>query len=507
LALYNYIGASEADALIGATKGTDAFPSHRRLVESSGHALPLIFSDCPEEDVEPEIDQSVFEEASELLDFTWKYETINYSFELADRGQFEIHVAGKDPRITFAYAEQYAGLADTEIRALELKDIETNFEGTDPAQVAEEIAQELRVALKSGSGEKCDYEFTSQLASLAQQYGDAVLLKSNLAEIPASERFGSLELGNLQTFWATLIGITHVHVASHAIAYGGQLCDEWAETFVHCRTEAEFKELVSCCSNLDSELVDLLIRWHTYDPAIGAAMPILQPFLPLNCSQLCLPSLFIIGNSFERNFRKLANRHPEMRQAAGELEARLESIALEDISALFPKPQFRVRKQVDIPSVTDADIVVFDFDSHSTLIIQHKWLIAPDTLLESSSNDEKLLSGVKQAVLARECFREDLSRFKSAMELETDQQIGDIEAVTVCRGLGHTGFLPDPAVPVLAEMDFRNLVAQSSDLAHLWGLLSTRPDRSKAADKSEDMKTSLTLCGYEFVIPGLATFA
>jgi hypothetical protein len=80
--------------------------------------------------------------------------------------------------------------------------------------------------------------------------------------------------------------------------------------------------------------------------------------------------------------------------------------ALAEIAARFPEPDYRTKPQVVLPK-TDADLVVYERATGCAIVLQHKWLIAPDTLNESASNDEELNSGARRrrwsgvAIIAR----------------------------------------------------------------------------------------------------------
>jgi len=147
---------------------------------------------------------------------------------------------------------------------------------------------------------------------------------------------------------------------------------------------------------------------------------------------------------------------------------------------IFPVPQYRVKPGVLIPSITDIDLLVFDDVSRSVLVIQHKWLIAPDTLRASISNDEKLSSGVSQAVKSRDYLRSDHSFLQDKLGLSARDRIGGIDAVVVYRGLEGTGFLGPSTVTIVTEVAFRELVSRSDSLETLWRLLNLRPDQQEA---------------------------
>src|SRR6267143_657237 len=84
------------------------------------------------------------------------------------------------------------------------------------------------------------------------------------------------------------------------------------------------------------------------------------------------------------------------------------------------------------------------------LALQHKWIIAPDTVNESAANDGKLSDGVHQATSARDYFRRDLPFLRRVLGVAPDQAIAGVEAAVVCRGSEGTGFLgTDTTVPIL----------------------------------------------------------
>jgi hypothetical protein len=160
--------------------------------------------------------------------------------------------------------------------------------------------------------------------------------------------------------------------------------------------------------------------------------------------------------------------------------------------------------QVVIPGITDVDLLIYDPKASEVLALQHKWLVSPDTLKESVSNDERLSKGVEQAAVSRDYLRHNIKFLRAKFELPNEAVIGKIEGVVVSRGAEPTGFLEKSDIPIIQENSFRKLVAQSSDLSSLWKSLCARPDQTRAEEATRDGKLSVNLCGYEFIIPGLA---
>jgi hypothetical protein len=231
--------------------------------------------------------------------------------------------------------------------------------------------------------------------------------------------------------------------------------------------------------------------------------PAIQPFLEVEPSSLCAPSLLLIGNDQERNFLKLLNCHPSLRQYVDTVKASKEPRALAEIAARFPEPDYRTKLQVVLPK-TDADLVVYERATGCAMVLQHKWRIGPDTLNESISNDEELSKGVRQAVLARDYWRADLDNLRKTLSLPAAAPVTGVEACVISRGSGPTGFLARPEVPVLTENAFLSLLERYRSLPNLWKLLNARPDLDEAAQRFRDVKYIVSLAGFEFVIPGLA---
>jgi hypothetical protein len=160
---------------------------------------------------------------------------------------------------------------------------------------------------------------------------------------------------------------------------------------------------------------------------------------------------------------------------------------------------------VQIPGVTDIDLLVSEIENNFVLVIQHKWLIGPDALNESISNDDRLVEGVTQATNSCEYLRNNPEFLRAQLELARHHEIQQVEGVVVCRGLDGTGFLEKaPNIPIITEPAFVDLMAGAKDLPTLWGRLTSRPDHRRAAARVADIKTKIELSDYEFVLPGLA---
>ena len=508
IAIYNYLTAAEFDALLSsaADPASGLHSSHRRMVESSAHVIPRIFDRCdnsPVNDADLREDQ-YFQEADGAYHFAHKFDNIAYACELANRGQFRTYVAKVQPRISFAYATAAADRSDSHLRASEALAV-ASPKGRSPLDSVDELLNELRPLVKAVKRISCEYEFSDSLIAIATEYGKEKLARTNRLDLPEGGRVLDVTVKDWRSYWAAMMALSEIHIAAHWIGDDGLLNDLPLNSIVLCKPAEEFVDLLSRISGLPTETSNELLGVLTYDPAIAGDVPILQPFLALTDGRLCLPSSFVNGNNFERNFRKLLHRHPRLMEFADEFVAGLEPEALESLSRLFPVPRYRTAPQVQIPGVTDIDLLVAEVESSFALVLQHKWLVGPDTLNESISNDDRLVEGVTQATNSCEYLRNNPEFLRAQLDLARTQEIQRVESVVVCRGLDGTGFLDRaPNTPIITETAFVELMAEAKDLPSLWRTLTTRPDHHRAAARASDVRSKIKLGDYEFVLPGLA---
>jgi hypothetical protein len=480
--------------------------AHRRVVEASAFGIPAIYSDCPpSSDSAGGIDRQIYAEARELFEFCYAYEQVDFSFKLADKGQFQIFVSNRQPRITFAYADKSADIAETALRGRELEIVFTRERlGVDlkaQRQILGTLTEAMRSHVTCQNG-RCEYTCSADEIQIMRKLG-AEMVKSFPAEMEAAASVDGITFGQLRLFWGALLALSNTHFMAHQLASRGDVSRWPFETMVLRKERRAFVEIISQITEMPGDVVGAIIGWHVYDPRISDRCPILQPFLPLGKDDLCLPLLFVSGNNMERNFFKLMNRHPALRRFARAVEDRKESVALAELALVFPKPKYKTRDCVKIPGITDADLLAYEAESGFLFVLQHKWLAPPETAEESWANDAKLAAGVAQAIKARDAFRVQPELVRRALGLSADERIERIEAVTVCRGFEHTGFVGSTAVPVISEVSFTTLYNQTREFGPFWEALNSRPDQQRAKERVTDFKWPLRLAGFEFVMPGL----
>jgi hypothetical protein len=505
--LYHYCAVLDVEEYKAQADPLRIFSAGRAAVESSIRAIPELFARCPRGQTEPRMDQALFSEAYELFAFTRTYEQVAFSFELADRGQFEIHIAKLAPRITFTYSAVDSDNVDTLLRSGELLEHlglaeEKNTDQTGMLAAISAVRAALDGHIRFTSSESITYDYTPDLTARVSEWAN--LLESAIPwRLSPKVMFGSVSFGEVRRFWAALVAISNTHDAAHLMAGEGDIHKWPISSRVLLHPQDQFKVLLSAISGLTEQSAATIFEWLIFDPRISAKTPVLQPFLPIAPQLLAVPSLFVTTTDFERNFLRLINRHPALLPYADAVKKSKEPLALAQIAALFPEPAYRTKPQVLLPK-TDADLVVWERATGLVIVIQHKWLIGPDTASESASNDEELNKGVRQAVLARDYWRAAPDELRRSLSLPDEAAITQIEACVISRGSEPTGFVKQPAVPVASEKALVALFNRERTLTSLWKLLTTRPDQIESAKQTREVRFTVDLAGYQFVIPGLA---
>jgi hypothetical protein len=511
-AILNYFAVLEVKFGIFSLDSTIAmFGAHREAVESSMYALPAIFEQCPPDESMPSqtITEETYKQAYDLFTFTQKYAQVDYCYTLAERGNFEISVAKKDRRITFSYASSEADQADTSGRAREMLPKFSEERSSLDQGLFSEISQRLRGALSAQNlltnPETCEYVVSDDVLSVIRDLAEAFFQRMPV-RMDSQVKVGEVTFGDFRSFWSALLSVIEMHWMAHTLACGGDLKRLPIKTIVIKKQRTEMATLISSIARLSYRAAEFILGCYLYDPRINGNGPICQPIVPITGDNVCFSSLILSHFDFERNFFKLLNRSPSLLPFAPSINSQKEPIAIRHLSTLFPKSDYATKDCVPIPGPkrTDADLLVYEHRSGFTLVIQHKWLTAPETPEESSSNDDYLKKGVTQGITARDYFRSDRTFVRDTLKLSATAPIHRIECVTVCRGLEGSGFMERSDVPVVAEQAFETLLKQAEGLERLWAALLTRPDKALAAERAVDGKMTIQLGEYKFVMPALS---
>jgi hypothetical protein len=481
----------------------------RHVAETSMRAIPVIFGICHSASATPpfQVNPAVLAEADEFIAFTSRYDQIMYSFELADRGQFNVSYDPLEKQTVFTYASHDESAADTLLRTHERDSKIVDVSAADQAaamQLHLEARTELNKTIFFTAPDAIGNPFSPAVLAVARKFAD-VVSRALRWEFPAELPIGNLTFRDVRRFWGALLSISMIHIGAHLLASQGGSQAMPRGSILPVKSREEWTGLIADLSGIGVGAVTEMLWWYTFDEKVSAATAPIQPFFEIAPGHLTVQLSLIPTLSIERNLQKLLSRHPILRKFYEQVKSAKEQIALEHLRGLFPKADFMVKPTIVIKDVTDADLLVYQRSSGFALVIQHKWLIAPETVKESGANDDELRKGAVQAVQSRDVFRNDHALVRRELGLPDDQKIDRVEAVVVCRGAEPTGFLGKQAVPIAVERSFEDLWKQSSgSLSELWNKLSTRPDHVEAASRYGDTALSITLGGLRFSLPMLS---
>lgn len=506
-ALYNFCAVMEVNSFMAGASKKAIYSANRETVEACNLALTALLDKCQHDsDQELRINQAAYEEAYELFSFSTDYEQAKFCFELADRGQFLLEVEPGSQRLKFSYASPGEAAADTLLRSAELT--EHLGEPPTPEEVAalmtvvNAVAAELQKTIRFVSTDGIEYEYSAAFISAVKRW--AILLEQAAPwEIPETIGLGTMHFADVRKFWGALLAIVNTHELAHRIASQGAIQSWPIGSIVNMRATTEWVDLISTISGLSPAVCKEILSWHVFDPRVMAISPSVQPFIEVRPNTLIAPWTAVVLSSIERNLQKILNRHPRLRSMAENIKKHKEQIALASLSRLFSAPRFQVATGVVIPGVTDADMIVYERQSGFVLVLQHKWIIDPDTLHESAANDDELNKGAVQAVQSRDWLRANQDFLQRALGVAPSDPITQVEAAVVCRGGGPTAFLHQTSTPITTETAFEKLWQKAISLIELWSLLQTRPDHTEAASQFQDANRVITIGDYEIVVPVL----
>lgn len=119
-ALYHYCAILDVEAYKAQASQGQLFSAGRSAVESSIKAIPAILANCQGGKADVRINPVIFSEAYEFFVFSRDYEQVQYSFALAEKGQFEAQSVPGTRRIVFSYVSSDSDAIDTLRRSGEL---------------------------------------------------------------------------------------------------------------------------------------------------------------------------------------------------------------------------------------------------------------------------------------------------------------------------------------------------------------------------------------------------
>jgi hypothetical protein len=506
-AVYNFFAALEKSTSMVTSNPEAMNALGRRAIEATHRAIPAIFAKCrPGSESELSLNPAAVQEASDLLEYACIFDQVITCYELAEYSQFDMAYDRKSTCIKFTCASGQESNAGNLMRSRGVASKwERRFAGANLHALAV-LSTGIRAVLLSsirfvGPGE-ISFPFTPDLLSLARQWAEIDARKTQW-ELPDHLAIDTFTLADVKKFWSAVGVIANIHDMAQVVASNGDERLYPSNSLVNVKATEEWVYLISQIAGIPEEAATAMLSWHTYDPAVSASTAMIQPFIEAAPGRLCI-CLTLVGNlDFERNLVKLVNRHPRLRPSSVAIKAIKQKVALVSLSGLFPSSQFNFAADVKLAGLTNADLVVYERSSGFVLVLQHKWLTAPETPYESSLNDDELREGAAQAVEARDALRKNHILLGNALNLTPSDLIGEIQAAVITCETESSGFQEMPPVPIVPQSALVDLWAGNGSLTQLWKNLNERPDRLELVAKFAGAFRRVDIGEYNFLVPVL----
>jgi hypothetical protein len=259
-ALYHYVAALEDRAVRASLEESlgAGYAEHRVAVETSVKVLRAAYAHCPEDDETPvRFSLRAYKEAEALIEYVAKLDTIEYAFELSEKGHFNIDVDTRNSRIKFQYADSRADKADTLLRAREIEMVLSGERGRADderlTQAITRIYEVLRPSVLVTGHESCTYKYSDALFDALHEYS-AIRVQTVPEEMDASVTVDGFSFGELRSFWGALLALSDAHMMAHWIAVRDMKVKFPGRTMVFHKPRKQLEDLISQISHLSPVL-------------------------------------------------------------------------------------------------------------------------------------------------------------------------------------------------------------------------------------------------------------
>jgi hypothetical protein len=434
----------------------------RKAQEGLPWAMRWIWDGCPTEGIgNLELNWDAYEEAGKLLLLAFDYYHLYRCFVLYSRGIFAVQARPSEKRIRFYFKSEIEELRDAS-GALYL--MERDIPPI-PPPLATFLRQNMPVinTILSEYIDKLDassirYTVPSEISELFKRWA-TVQLRSMRFDLPGTWRFGEFNLHQFRLFWKSLLSIALTHSVAHNLAdravrtRGGAI-----GSLVINVSESELLK-VSDMFAIPFESCRAILEILVYNPTRKYWDPIWQPLVRISDGTLLISPQLITTSAAERNLMILLGRNANWRKYYNQVSAEKERQQLDELTSLFPKDRYVVRKRVRIPredgsTLSDVDVVAFDRSDRFLLLLHAKWLIRPDFVSETLAKDEELKSAIAITKVCSERIAQLGTKWLcEALSTEIPSEPIDYGSAIVNRDFIPSGWVYDAEIPVV-DMEY-----------------------------------------------------
>jgi hypothetical protein len=481
------------------------FMAVRYAQEALQYGIPWIIANIPAgEDTLPEaIGDVELNEGQLLAEYAYGYSRAVVGFSNFHKGLFTATAERGRPRIQFRFVDDAASAAENQRLAFLLEQHVDPEESRDDVSLMK-LGEAVTIRARHAGGNRIHYATD---ASLIETMREVREFEQNFgpSQVPDDLTFATFSYGAIKRYLSSLAALSHAQELLHlSVAISGVPTAAMPSLTLRMSLN-QLNDYLTLISELPEDTVAGISQLFTYDGSVPGLDPITQPLLLANMNQeVIVPRAFVRGSRRERNFLKLFAKHPLYKPEYDRFSSMKEGIAIPQFKVPLQERSLFLRERLPITEQgqrrTDADIVTFDSASGLLMVLQHKWLIEPDSINESRSCDEEISRGIRQGQIARDFLRVEENRLR----LSIRESVRAVEAMVVVRGLEPTGFLRETDIPVITEDWFIRQLGEGHALAEIFEQAHTRPDRVAVVNNWTADETEVKLAGYTLVLPSIS---
>jgi len=301
--------------------------------EALRHALAWVARDCSEEgDSSQSTDDSIMEEASELLRFARKYAMLWDVHVCVGHRLLHVQYDEQRKRFRFYYRDDLGGIS--------------------PLRSTVQRAEEEMSSVATDDGNR---QFFSVLAKAAKQVGPyelkidwnvvekaevkryvGAMMSSYPFELPEEWGLGGYSLNEYRVVWETILSIAllshSLHLLAGRLGVATTLC---VDSCVPIFGRSHWVEWIARLSSQATDTVAAIMEDLTYDSQLNNPDPSLQPFIPLSDGSLALSVTCAATSNPERNLMKILNRKSSKKHIYDKLSQQKETIFMNEVSTLL----------------------------------------------------------------------------------------------------------------------------------------------------------------------------
>jgi len=476
-------------------------------------AIRWIWTECPHQNVDNlGVDWDIYGEAAELYLHCADYYHLYRCIVLCRRGYFTPQIDSSANRIRFVFRSEEEKRRDIARQLRETKQDATHPMSDSLSRFIQEWAPLMRELFPCWMEKTDDYSVKYELPPLISWvFARWASLQSQQMEfsLPGKWQFGNYTLDQFRTFWKSLLAAAIPHSFAHMLGDDAADTKGFMTGSVILQLSVEQLEAITNMFPLPIVVRRSIISEITYDPTAEYWDPIWQPIFRINENNILISPSLLLGSSAERNLIALLNKKPKTRELYHRVSLEKETEQLSEIETLFTKNRFLVKERVQVKRkdgnrLSDADLLIFDLEEDSAMVIQAKWLLRPDFVTEVVARDDEMLKSlsVTTEVVARviELGSVWLSQiFGQKLALNPSRVFG----VIVNRDFLPSGWVNSEKVPIVDDDFLRSFTstAEFSGLESLYEAARQLDERLATQHASEESYEEIQVGKYAFEFP------